>query len=383
MMKIGIVLYPTFGGSGVVATELGLALAKKGHKVHFISYNQPVRMDSFMENVFYHEVNIPSYPLFDFNPYEVALTSKLVNVTLHEKLDVLHVHYAIPHASAAYLAKQILKSHGIHIPIICTLHGTDITLVGRDSSYKPVITFAINNTDAVTAVSQSLKNDTLKHFDVTNEIHVIHNFIDNSVYRFQPDECLKKYTSPHGEKVIMHISNFRKVKRIPDIIRAFAIIRKKIPSKLTMFGDGPERQPAEDLAKELGISEDVQFLGKIKTTEHVLPCADLFMLPSDAESFGLSALEALACGVPVIATNAGGMPEVQIQGRTGFLSDVGDYEDMAKNAIYILEDPQRHREFKENAKKQAMEFDINRILPQYENLYREMMERVMLAGNLL
>lgn len=374
-MKIGIVLYPTFGGSGVVATELGMALARKGHDIHFISYNQPVRMDNFTERVFYHEVNIPSYPLFDFSPYEVALTSKLVNVTLHEKLDVIHVHYAIPHASAAYLAREILKTHGMDVPIICTLHGTDITLVGRDSSYKPVITFAINNSDGVTAVSDSLKNDTLRHFDITRPIHVIHNFIDNTLYRKQPDECLKKMTSPNHEKVIMHISNFRKVKRIPDIIRAFAIIRQSLAVKLVMVGDGPERQPAEDLAAELGVAADVIFLGKIKSTENVLPCADLFMLPSDSESFGLSALEALACGVPVIGTNAGGMPEVHIQGQTGFLSAIGDYEDMARNSIYILEDDERHRQFSANAKKRAMDFDITRILPQYEDLYRQMIER--------
>lgn len=375
-MKIGIVLYPTFGGSGVVATELGIALAKKGHKIHFISYNQPVRMDHFTENVFYHEVHIPTYPLFDFHPYEVALTSKLVNVTLHEKLDILHVHYAIPHASAAYLAKQILLSEGVKIPIICTLHGTDITLVGKDSSYKPVITFAINNSDGVTAVSQSLKDDTLSHFKITNEIHVIHNFIDTTLYRYNPDDCIKKYTSPKGEKIIMHVSNFRKVKRIPDIIKAFAIIHKKIPSKLVMIGDGPERQPAEDLSVQMGISGDVIFLGKIKNTVNVLPCADLFMLPSDSESFGLSALEALASGVPVIGTEAGGMPEVHIHGKTGFLSKIGDYEDMAKNAIYILEDDNRHEIFKQEAIKRSKQFDIGRILPNYENLYRDLIEKV-------
>lgn len=368
-LKIGIVLYPTFGGSGVLATELGLALAKKGHQIHFISYHQPARLDNYIENVFYHEVLIPAYPLFEFAPYEVALTSKLVNVTLNEGLDIIHAHYAIPHASAAYMAKQILLTHGINVPIVCTLHGTDITLVGRDSSYKPVITFAINNSDAVTAVSQSLKNDTLKHFEISKDIQVIYNFIENSKYIYNPDECIKKRIAPGGEKLIMHMSNFRPVKRIPDIIKAFHIIRKTIPSKLIMVGDGPERQTAEDLAQQLGIIEHVNFIGKIQSAEQILPCGDLYFLPSDAESFGLSSLEAMASGIPVISTNAGGVPEVMVHGKTGFLSEVGDYEDMAKNAIYILEDEVRFQEFKKNAKEQAKKFDIANILPQYENVY--------------
>jgi len=373
-LKIGIVLYPTFGGSGVLATELGLALAKKGHQIHFISYNQPARLDNYIENVFYHEVLIPAYPLFEFAPYEVALTSKLVNVTLNEGLDIIHAHYAIPHASAAYMAKQILLTHGINVPIVCTLHGTDITLVGRDSSYKPVITFAINHSDAVTAVSQSLKDDTLNHFDITKEIQVIYNFIDTSKYIYKSDECIKKRIAPDGEKLIMHMSNFRPVKRIPDIIKAFDIIRKTIPSKLIMIGDGPERPAAEDLANKLGISEHVNFIGKIKSAEQILPCGDLYFLPSDSESFGLSSLEAMASAVPVISTNAGGVPEVMIQGRTGFMSNVGDYEDMAKNAIYILEDENRFQEFRKNAKEHAFKFDITNILPQYEDLYTRLAE---------
>lgn len=373
-LKIGIVLYPTFGGSGVLATELGLALARKGHQIHFISYNQPARLDNYIENVFYHEVLIPAYPLFEFAPYEVALTSKLVNVTLNEGLDVIHAHYAIPHASAAYMAKQILFTHGINVPIVCTLHGTDITLVGRDSSYKPVITFAINHSDAVTAVSQSLKDDTLNHFEITKEIQVIYNFIENSKYIYKPDECIKKRIAPHGEKLIMHMSNFRPVKRIPDIIKAFNIIIKTIPSKLVMIGDGPERPVAEDLAHQLGIAEHVNFIGKIQSAEQILPCGDLYFLPSDSESFGLSSLEAMASGVPVITTNAGGVPEVMIQGKTGFMSNVGDYEDMAKNAIYILENEERYQEFKKNAKEQAKKFDIANILPQYEELYNRLAE---------
>lgn len=373
-LNIGIVLYPTFGGSGVVATELGLALAKKGHNIHFISYNQPARIEEYMENVFYHEVTIPSYPLFEFAPYEVALTSKLVNVTLHEGLDVIHAHYAIPHASAAYMAKQILKTHGKEVPIVCTLHGTDITLVGRDSSYQPVITFAINNSDAVTAVSESLKKDTLQHFNINKEIQVIYNFIENGKYVHNPDDCIKNVVAPQGEKVIMHMSNFRRVKRIPDIVKAFKIISEKIPSKLVMIGDGPERQTVEDLAHELKVHDHIKYIGKITNVENVLPCADLFMLPSDSESFGLSALEALSSGVPVISTNAGGVPEVQEHGKTGFLSKIGDYEDMAKNAVYILEDKERLKEFRENAKRRASEFDIANILPQYEKLYLSLVD---------
>lgn len=378
-MKIGIVLYPTFGGSGVLATELGRALARKGHEIHFISYSQPVRMDMFEQNVFYHEVLIPSYPLFEFAPYEVALTSKLVHVALYEKLDVIHAHYAIPHASAAFLAKQILATKGIHIPVVTTLHGTDITLVGKDKSYEPVITFAINNSDAVTTVSESLKRDTLQYFDIRRDIHVIYNFIDYQRYQFTPDDCLKNQVCRQSEKVIMHISNFRKVKRIPDIIRAFAIIKEKVPSKLVLVGDGPERPKVEDLARELGVDRDVVFLGKIKATENVLACADLFMLPSESESFGLSALEAMACGVPVISTNAGGVPEVQIHGKTGFLSEIGDYQDMARNAVTVLQDEKVLQEFSRNARARAQEFDISIILPQYENLYAEVAQKMITA----
>lgn len=368
-LNIGIVLYPTFGGSGVVATELGLELARKGHKVHFISYNEPARFTKYAENVFYHEVNTPTYPLFDFAPYEVALTSKLVNVTLHEKLDIIHVHYAIPHASAAYMAQQILKTHGLYVPIICTLHGTDITLVGRDSSYKPVITFAINHCDAVTAVSKSLKDDTYDHFNIDKDIHVIYNFLDTEKYVWKEEDCIKKVIATKNEKLIMHISNFRKVKRIPDIIRAFYLIQQKINSKLILVGDGPERQSVEDLVNELGLNQKVIFFGKIKSAEQILPCGDLFMLPSETESFGLSALEALASGVPVISTNSGGIPEVQVQGVTGYMSNVGDYEEMAKNAISILENEEKLNQFRINAKKRAQDFDIKNVLPSYENLY--------------
>jgi N-acetyl-alpha-D-glucosaminyl L-malate synthase BshA len=374
-MRIGIVLYPTFGGSGVVATELGKALAKKGHQVHFISYSQPVRMDAFQENVFFHEVNIPSYPLFDFAPYEVALTSTLVRTALFESLDLIHVHYAIPHAPAAFMAREILKKKGRNVPFITTLHGTDITLVGKDQSYEPVISFAMNQSDCLTAVSNYLKEETLKHFDVDREIQVVYNFIEPEQYQAPGDDCLKRYTAPNGEKIITHISNFRKVKRVQDIVKAFALIRKETPVRLLMVGDGPERNMAESLARALGVHDDTVFVGKIKNSTQVLPCSDLFFLPSESESFGLSALEAMACGVPVIATRAGGMPEVQIHGETGFLSAIGDYEDMAKNALSLLKDPKAYAQFSAASKKRAQMFHLNTIVPQYEALYRGVLEQ--------
>ncbi len=374
-MRIGIVLYPTFGGSGVVATELGKALAKKGHQVHFISYSQPVRMDAFQENVFFHEVNIPSYPLFDFAPYEVALTSTLVRTALFESLDLIHVHYAIPHAPAAFMAREILKKKGRNVPFITTLHGTDITLVGKDQSYEPVISFAMNQSDCLTAVSNYLKEETLNHFDVDRQIQVVYNFIDPDQFQPPGDDCLKRYTAPNGEKIITHISNFRKVKRVQDIVKAFALIRKETPVRLLMVGDGPERNMAESLARELGVHEDTVFVGKIKNSSQVLPCSDLFFLPSESESFGLSALEAMACGVPVIATRAGGMPEVQVHGETGFLSAIGDYEDMAKNALILLKDPKAYAQFSAASKKRAQMFHLNTIVPQYEALYRGVLEQ--------
>lgn len=368
-MRIGIVLYPTFGGSGVVATELGKALARNGHEVHFISYSQPVRMDAFQQGVFFHEVMVPDYPLFDFDPYEVALTSTLVRTALQEKLDLIHVHYAIPHAPAAFMAREILKTKGRFVPFITTLHGTDITLVGKDKSYEPVISFAINQSDAVTAVSAYLKEETLKHFSITKNIEVIYNFIDPIAIAEEKKECSKATTAPNGEKVIMHISNFRKVKRVQDVVQAFRIIASKIPSKLIMVGDGPERNMAENLAVDLGIREQCMFIGKVKNSLSILPCADVFFLPSASESFGLSALEAMACGIPVIGSNAGGLPEVQIHGKTGFLSEVGDYQDMAKNTLEILSSPSQYQEFSKHCIEQADLFRLNLILPQYENLY--------------
>lgn len=370
-MKIGIICYPTYGGSGVVATELGKALASVGHEVHFITYTQPPRLDFFSENIFYHEVSVASYPLFEYLPYESALASKMVDVTINEQLDLIHVHYAIPHASAAYLAKQILKYKGIHVPVITTLHGTDITLVGRDPSFEPVVTFSINESDGVTAVSESLKNDTYSSFEILSNIEVIPNFVDLERFKKQPKEHFKLAICPNGEKLLMHTSNFRKVKRIEDIIRVFAKVQKQIPSKLLLVGDGPERTAIEVLCRELGVQADVRFLGKLDTIEEALSLADLFFLTSEKESFGLAALEAMACEVPVISSNAGGITEVNIHGETGFISEIGDIDDMAKNAVMILSDPVLHAKMKKNALERAKLFDIKKILPLYEKYYEK------------
>jgi|1048.fasta_scaffold01190_3 N-acetyl-alpha-D-glucosaminyl L-malate synthase BshA len=372
-MRIGIVLYPTFGGSGVVATELGKALARKGHEIHFISYSQPVRMDAFQQGVFFHEVMVPDYPLFHFDPYEVALTSTLVRTALQEKLDLIHVHYAIPHAPAAFMAREILKTKGLSVPFVTTLHGTDITLVGKNQSYEPVISFAINQSDAVTAVSSYLKEETLRHFSITKNIEVVYNFIDPFAIAEEKKECTKAIAAPNGEKVVMHISNFRKVKRVQDVIQAFRLIVEKIPCRLIMVGDGPERNMAENLAEELGIRKHCMFIGKVKNSLSILPCADVFFLPSASESFGLSALEAMACGIPVIGSNAGGMPEVQIHGKTGFLSEVGDYQDMAKNALLVLTDNSLSSAFSKACIKQANAFRLDIILPQYEAIYKRVL----------
>jgi len=372
-MKIGIVCYPTFGGSGVVATELGIALAQKGHQIHFVTYSQPVRLDTYSENIFYHEVRVSDYPLFDYQPYELVLSSMLVNVVKYEKLDVLHVHYAIPHASAAYMAKQILKSQGIHIPVVTTLHGTDITLVGKDASFEPVITFAINESDAVTAVSESLKADTYKFFDIKKQIKVIPNFINLEDYKQEDHRCQKKYYAPNGERILIHISNFRKVKRVADVLHVFDRVRKIIPSKLILIGDGPERSSIERLCRELDTCKDIVSLGKVVSPEKILPIADVFLLPSATESFGLAALEAMASHVPVVSSNTGGLPEVIRQGFSGFMSNVGDVDNMAENAIYILGDEQRLSTFKQHAFEQASRFDIKQVLPMYEELYAQIL----------
>ncbi len=370
-MKIGIICYPTYGGSGVVATELGKALASVGHQVHFITYTQPPRLDFFSENIFYHEVSVASYPLFEYLPYESALASKMVDVTVNEQLDLIHVHYAIPHASAAYLAKQILKYKGIHVPVITTLHGTDITLVGRDPSFEPVVTFSINESDGVTAVSESLREDTYSSFEILSNIEVIPNFIDLDRFQKQPKEHFKLAICPNGEKLLMHTSNFRKVKRIEDIIQVFAKVQKQIPSKLLLVGDGPERSGIEALCRDLGVSSDVRFLGKLDTIEEALSLADLFFLTSEKESFGLAALEAMACEVPVISSNAGGIPEVNIHGKTGFVSEIGDIDDMVANTIQILQDENLHSQMKANALARAKEFSLDKILPMYERYYEK------------
>jgi N-acetyl-alpha-D-glucosaminyl L-malate synthase BshA len=372
-MKIGIVCYPTFGGSGVLATELGKALADMGHIVHFITYQQPVRLDSFNPNIFYHEVSVPTYPLFDFPPYESALSSTLVDVISNEGLDILHVHYAIPHASSAYLANQILKKKGKNIPFITTLHGTDITLVGKDKMYESVVTFSINESHAITAVSEDLRKETVNSFAIEKEIHVIPNFVDIKRFSQSNKEHFKKMLAPNGEKILAHVSNFRKVKRVEDVIRTFYTIRKEIPCKLLMIGDGPERQTMEQLCRELGTCEDIRFLGKQEKLEEILSITDLFLLPSAYESFGLAALEAMGCKVPVISSNAGGIPEINIHGVTGFLTDVGDVESMAKFSLELLTNDVKLNQFKQNALDQAHKFNINTIVPVYEKLYQQVL----------
>ena len=370
--KIGIVCYPTYGGSGVVATELGMALASKDHEVHFISYSQPFRLDVFSNKINFHEVSVPDYPLFEYIPYEHNLTAKLVDVVLHEKLNLLHVHYAIPHASAALSAKQILAAQGIHIPIITTLHGTDITLLGKDKSFKSVIEFAINNSDAVTAVSKSLKKETITSFKLEKKIQVIPNFIDSTLYKFENDKTLRRSFAKDSERIIIHISNFRKVKRVQDVLKVFVKIRKEIPSKLLLIGDGPERLKMEQLCRNLNLCDNVRFIGKLKAVERVLSVSDLFLLPSETESFGLVALEAMASKVPVVSSNSGGLPEVNIEGKTGFLLEVKDIDGMARKAISLLADENKLEQFKENAFSHAMEFDLPNILPLYEKIYEDL-----------
>lgn len=380
-MKIGIVCYPTFGGSGVVATELGLGLAKKGHKIHFITYRQPVRLMQyhFHENVTFHEVNGSDYPLFEYPPYDTALASKMVDVVRYENLDLLHVHYAIPHAMVAYIAKKILLTEGRYVPVITTLHGTDITLVGTNRSFAPVVEFSINKSDGVTAVSHNLKQETLSLFNIKGDIEVIHNFIDFSRFKKLDKEHFKRIIAPEGEKILVHTSNFRKVKRVADVIHIFKRVREKIPSKLLLIGDGPERQDLEDLCRQLGTCDDIRFLGKQEAVEELLAIADVFVMPSANESFGLAALEAMACEVPVISTNVGGLPEVNIQGVTGFMSNVGDIDEMAANTIYLLSDDVILNQFKKNALAQAKKFDIHNILPLYENYYERVIRRSVYA----
>ncbi len=371
-MKIAIVCYPTFGGSGVVATELGLELARRGHEIHFITYSQPVRLALLNPNVFYHEVNVPEYPLFHFQPYELALSSKLVDMVKLYKIELLHVHYAIPHAYAGYMAKQMLKDQGINLPMVTTLHGTDITLVGKHPFYKTAVTFSINKSDYVTSVSQSLKEETLDLFDIKNEILVIPNFIElekNVLDTTNP--CRRSVMALETERIITHISNFRKIKRIPDVIKIFYKIQQQIPAKLMMVGDGPEKEKAEYLCQELGILDKVIFFGNSNEIDKILSYSDLFLLPSETESFGLAALEAMAWSVPVISSNSGGLPEVNFDGISGYLSAVGNTDEMAENALSILKDSSVLAEFKKNALTVAQKFDINAILPLYEDLYQK------------
>ncbi|PKA96804.1 N-acetyl-alpha-D-glucosaminyl L-malate synthase BshA [Flavobacteriaceae bacterium MAR_2009_75] len=370
-MKIAIVCYPTFGGSGVVATELGIALADRGHEVHFVTYRQPVRLSLLSNNIHFHEVHVPEYPLFHYQPYELALSSKLVDTIKLHHIDLLHVHYAIPHAYAGYMAKKMLEEEGIYVPMITTLHGTDITLVGKHPFYKPAVTFSINQSDVVTSVSENLKQRTLEFFDIRKEIKVVPNFIDKKKYSTTFTDCQRSLMAEDNEKIITHISNFRKVKRIPDVVEVFNRIQKKIPAKLVMVGEGPQKEVAERLCDNLGISDKVIFLGNSNEIDRILCFSDLFLLPSESESFGLAALEAMINKVPVISSNAGGIPEVNIEGVTGFLSDVGDVEEMAKNALKILSDEEVLEKFKQNAGESAQRFDILKVLPLYENLYEE------------
>jgi L-malate glycosyltransferase len=369
VMRIGIVCYPTFGGSGVLATELGKALADKGHQVHFITYQQPVRLSEFNANIFYHEVRVPTYPLFDYPPYETALASMMVDVIANNNLDLLHVHYAIPHASAAYMAKQILLKQGKIIPVITTLHGTDITLVGKDKTYAPVVTFSINESDAITAVSNNLRDETYKSFKIEKEIEVIHNFVDVKRFHKKPIDAFRRVIAPDGEHILLHASNFRKIKRVLDVVKIFAKVNEQVPSKLLFVGDGPERSAAESLARDLNLSDHIRFVGKQEQMEDILAIADIFLLTSDYESFGLAALEAMAAGVPVISSNAGGLPEININGVTGYLSNVGDIDEMSKNALHILQDEVTLKQFKQHAYKHATLFDIQNIIPKYELLY--------------
>lgn len=369
-MKIAIVCYPTFGGSGVVATELGIALAEKGHEIHFVTYKQPVRLEYLSKNIYFHEVSVPRYPLFQYQPYELALSSKLVETVKQYNIDLMHVHYAIPHAYAGYMAKQMLAAEAIHVPMVTTLHGTDITLVGNHPDYKPAVTFSINSSDAITSVSQSLKDETFKHFDVKKDIHVIPNFIDLESHKIDSaNRCKRNIMADKQERIITHISNLRPVKRLLDIVEVFDRIQKEIPAKLVIVGEGPDKQAAEDLAAEKGILSKVLFLGKSSEINEILSLSDLFILPSEKESFGLAALEAMASGVPVISSNAGGLPEVNIHGESGFLSDVGDVEDMTKNALKILKDEETLNTYKENAKLAAQRFSIDKIVPLYEEVY--------------
>ncbi|WP_020404354.1 N-acetyl-alpha-D-glucosaminyl L-malate synthase BshA [Gracilimonas tropica] len=376
-MNIGIVCYPTFGGSGVVATELAKTLAKKGHNIHMLSYARPARLDTLETGITYHEVAINSYPLFDYPPYALALASQMVNLIEYENLDLLHVHYALPHATSAYLAKQIMSERGIQVPVVTTLHGTDITLVGRDPSYKHVVEFSIDKSDGVTAVSEYLKKETYEHFDIEQDIRVIPNFIDLDRFKKSNKSHFKKAICPNDEKVVVHVSNFRKVKRVPEVVTVFSkILEAGIASKLLLVGDGPDRQKAEQQCRDLGICDHVRFLGKLDQVEEVLSIADLFLIPSGSETFGLAALEAMSCSVPVISSNIGGLPEVNVHGETGYLCNLDDVDCMADYGVKILSDPKLHKKMAANARKQAERFNQDKVVKQYEAFYEEVRKRL-------
>ena len=381
-MKIGIVCYPTFGGSGVLATELGIGLANNGHEIHFITYKRPARLTKYYQGIFLHEVNSMEYPLFEYPPYDSSLASKIVDVVQHEKLDVLHVHYAIPHATVAFLAKNILATKGIKLPVVTTLHGTDITLIGLDQSMASVVEFSINASDGVTAVSQALKDQTESSFDISADIKVIYNFIDPNRFKRKTSKAFKTAIAPNGEKIIIHISNFRKVKRVEDVIHSFYQIRQEVPSKLLLIGDGPERRTMEVLCRENGTCSDIKFLGKQEVVEEILSLGDLFMLPSAKESFGLSALEAMACELPVISSNVGGLPEINKDGVTGFLCPVGDVNMMVKKSLKLLKDESLLDQFRKNAHTRALEFTIDNILPKYEQMYLDCVNKVTASETL-
>ncbi len=376
-MKIAMVCYPTFGGSGVVATELGVALADRGHEVHFITYKQPVRLDLISPNIYFHEVQVPDYALFKYQPYELALSSKLLDTVRYYNIDMMHVHYAIPHAYAGYMAKKMLEDEGLYIPMVTTLHGTDITLVGNHPHYKPAVTFSINNSDKVTSVSESLKKDTLRLFSINNEIEVVPNFIDMKKYEKSYTDCQRELMAAPEERIITHVSNLRPVKRLIDIVQIFARVQKEIPSKLLIVGEGPEGDPAKALVEELGLTDKVVFLGNSNEVDKILCFTDLFLLPSEKESFGLAALEAMASGVPVISSNAGGLPEVNLDGVSGYLSEIGAVDEMAANAIKILKDDATLKVFKKHAKKTAERFDTTNIVPFYEKIYEEALSKAL------
>ena len=376
-MRIGIVCYPTFGGSGVVATELGLELSKRGHEIHFITYKQPVRLELLSNNVHFHEVHVPEYPLFHYQPYELALSSKLVDMVKLHGIELFHVHYAIPHAYAAYMAQQMLKDEGVYVPIVTTLHGTDITLVGSHPFYKPAVTFSINKSDAVTSVSESLKRDTLRLFDIKNEIEVVPNFIDIEKHEPNFTDCQRSAMANENERIITHISNFREVKNIPDVIKIFNGIQKEVPSKLMLVGEGPEKEAAEYLVEELCISEKVVFFGNSNEIDRILCFSDLFLLPSQTESFGLAALEAMASSVPVISSNSGGLSEVNKDGFSGYLSTVGNVSEMTEKALQILKNDDSLNQFKLNAKAQSLNFDIHAIVPKYESIYQKTLSKCL------